>query len=108
LPLEKHCCFKLAADYRMTMSSKAVAASLLSGLMEPLARCLTPASAREILALRPDEPARRRMEELASKSNEGSLTPEERAEHQFFVEVGDMVALLQAKARRFLAEHPGA
>lgn len=90
------------------MSNKAVAAALLSGLMEPLGRCLTPASAREILALRPDEPARRRMEELAGKSDEGCLTPEERAEHQFFVEVGDMVALLQAKARRFLADHPGA
>jgi hypothetical protein len=90
------------------MSNKAVATSLLSGIMEPLGRCLTPASAREILALRPDEPARRRMEELAGKSDEGSLTAEERAEHQLFVEVGDLVALLQAKARRFLADHPGA
>ena len=90
------------------MSNKAVAASLLSGLMEPLGRCLTPASAREILALRPDEPVRRRMEELAGKSNESSLTAEESAEHQLFVEVGDLVALLQAKARRVLADHPGA
>lgn len=90
------------------MSNKAVAASLLSGLMEPLGRCLTPASAREILALRPDEPARRRMEELAARSNDGALTAEERAEHQLFVEVGDLVALLQAKARHFLADHPGA
>jgi hypothetical protein len=27
---------------------------------------------------------------------------------QLFVEVGDLVALLQAKARRYLAEHPAA
>ena len=76
--------------------------------MEPLGRCLTPASAREILALQPDEPARRRMEELAGKCDSCSLTPEEQVEHQLFVEVGDLVALLQAKARRFLPEHPGA
>ena len=76
--------------------------------MEPLGRCLTPASAREILALRPDELARRRMGELAGRSSEGTLSPEEQAEHQLFVEVGDIVALLQAKARRFLADNPGA
>jgi len=28
-----------------------------------------------------------------------------RAEYQLFVEVGDFVALLQAKARRYLSEH---
>jgi hypothetical protein len=39
---------------------------------------------------------------------DGALTPEERAEYQLFVEVGDLVALLQTKARRYLAEHPAA
>ena len=35
-----------------------------------------------------------------------SLSPDERAEYQLFVEIGDLVALLQAKARGFLAEQP--
>ena len=87
---------------------KGNATGLLGQVIEPLARCFTPTSAREILALRADEAAVHRVEELASKCDSGSLTPEERAEYQLFVEVGDLVALLQAKARRYLAEHAGA
>jgi len=84
------------------MRTKGTATGLLSGVIEPLGRCLTPASAREILALRADEAASRRVEELASKCDAGTLTPEEHAEYQLFVEVGDLVAVLQAKARRYL------
>ena len=89
------------------MKSKATASRLLSTLIEPLGRCLTPASSREIMALRADETARRRIEELAEKCDQGQLTPAEQAEYQLFVEVGDLVAILQAKARRYLAEQPG-
>ena len=60
------------------------------------------------LGLDAAEMARRRIEQLAAKCDAGALTPEERAEYQLFVEVGDLVALLQAKARRYLAEHPAA
>lgn len=84
------------------------AAGLLGRVMEPLGRCLTPASAKEILSVRADETAVARLEELALKSDAGTLTPDERAEYRLFVEVGDLLALLQAKARRYLAEHPGA
>jgi hypothetical protein len=90
------------------MPSNGNAAGLLGRVMEPLGRCLTPGSAKEILSVRADEGAAARLEELASKSDAGTLTPEERAEYQLFVEVGDLLALLQAKARRYLSEHPGA
>ena len=78
---------------------------MLGRVIAPIGRCLTPAAAKEILSLRADAPASRRLEELAAKCNQGTLTPEERAEYQLFVEVGDLVALLQAKAHRYLAEH---
>jgi hypothetical protein len=81
---------------------------MLGRVIAPIGRCLTPASAKEILALRADKKAKRRIENLASKCDEGTLTPEERAEYQLFVEVGDFVALLQAKARRYLSEHTAA
>ena len=81
------------------------ATKLLGSLIAPLGKALTPAAAKEILSVRTDEQARRRMRILASKSNKGKLTPEERAEYHLFVEVGDVVALLQAKAKRFLANH---
>ena len=90
------------------MGDKGAAAAILGRVMEPLGRCLTPASAREILDLSADEIVTRRVEELASKGNNGTLTPEERAEYRLFVEVGDLVALLKAKARRYLTEHSGA
>jgi hypothetical protein len=89
------------------MKSKGHAATLLGGLLEPLGRCLTPASAREILAVQADESLQRRVAELADKSDAGGLSSDERVEYQLFVEVGDLLALLQARARRFLADHPG-
>lgn len=85
------------------MKSKATAVSLLEGVLEPLGRCLNPQSARRIVALRASPAANRRLARLARKSDEGRLTPEEKAEYRLFVEVGDLVAVLQAKARRHIA-----
>ena len=41
-------------------------------------------------------------EELAAKCNEGSLTPAERDEYEAYVQAGEMIAILQAKARLHL------
>src|SRR5436190_15571309 len=84
------------------MRTKDAPTGLLRRVIEPLGRCMTPASARQILALRADRTASRRIEKLASKRDAGTLTPEERAEYQLFVEVGDLVAVLHAKAHRYL------
>ena len=92
-------------EYSRAVRTKTTATAMLGRVIAPIGRCLTPASAKEILALRADKKAKRRVEELAAKSDRGILTPEERAEYQLFVEVGDFVALLQAKARRYLSEH---
>jgi hypothetical protein len=94
--------------YSRIMPMNGNATGLLGRVMEPLGRCMTPASAKEILSVRADETAVARLEELASRSDAGTLTPDERAEYRLFVEVGDLLAILQAKARRYLAEHPGA
>ena len=90
------------------MRTKATPTTLLGRVIAPIGRCLTPAAAKKILSLRADKPAKRRIEQLAAKCDRGTLTPEERAEYQLFVEVGDLVAVLQAKARRYLAEHSAA
>ena len=45
-----------------------------------------------------------RIEDLADKCTEGRLTPEERDEYEALIPVGNFVAILQAKARRLLAE----
>ena len=46
-----------------------------------------------------------RIECLAQKANEGALTAEEDDEYKDYVEGGDILALLQAKARRFLKQY---
>lgn len=81
-------------------------AKLLGDVLEPIGRALTPVSAREILSIRARDSEQRRLEELAAKCDQGRLTPEEKAEYELFVEVGDLIALLQARAKRYLAEHP--
>jgi hypothetical protein len=93
-------------DILFVMPANTAATELLGRVIAPLGRCLTPVAAKEILALHADEPARLRVEELAAKCDAGTLTPEERAEYRLFVDVGDLVALLQAKARRYQSEHP--
>ena len=94
--------------YSGTMRTKGSASRLLGRAIAPLGRCLTPAAAKEIVSLRSDPAARRRVEKLPAKCDAGALTPEQRAEYALFVEVGDMVALLQAKARHYLAQRRAA
>jgi hypothetical protein len=76
--------------------------SSLDSLLDPVNGCLTPEAARRIVDWHPDEQLRRRIEELARKAEEGTLTSEEDAEYREYIDEGDLIALLQAKARRML------
>ena len=80
-------------------------ASTLDRLLDPVTSCLTPEVARKLVELRLDPELTARIEWLAEKANEGRLTPEEDAEYKDYIEGGDLIALLQAKARRFLMQH---
>ena len=44
-----------------------------------------------------------RIEALADKCSDGSLSPEEREEYEMLVNVGFFISILQAKARLLLA-----
>ena len=83
-------------------------ASVLDRLLEPVTRCLTPESARALVELRADADAQARIAELAEKCNEGRLTAEERREYETYVHVGNLIAILQAKARVLLRQQPAA
>ncbi len=78
--------------------------SVLDRLFEPMARILTPEFARQLVVLRADSEVQDRINALAERCNEGQLTPEERAEYETYVRFVDFLAILQAKARRVLAE----
>jgi hypothetical protein len=77
-------------------------AARLDRLVEPVVRTLTPEVAKAIAELRADPELQARMDELAEKSNEGELTPDERAEYETNIRFGNFLAIIQAKARRML------
>ena len=76
---------------------------VLDRLLDPLGRSLTPEAARQLVNLRADAAAQRRMDELARGCNEGRLTPDERAEYEAHVSAATLIAVLQAKARAALS-----
>lgn len=77
-------------------------ADILELALDPVVDCLTPDSARKIVALRAGPLAQQRLDELADLSNEGQLTPGDRADYERFLAVFHFITLLQSKARRLL------
>lgn len=69
----------------------------------PVLRILSADQARQFVQYQADDSLRERIDELAAKSNEGLLTPDELAEYEGYVRANKFVAVLQAQARKFLA-----
>lgn len=82
-----------------------VSTSYLDRLLDPLTEAFTPEVASAVLNLRADSTLEARITELRRKANEGSLTAAEDAEYKDFVEAIDVISIIQAKARRALANH---
>jgi hypothetical protein len=76
-------------------------------MVDPIGRVLTPEAAKEILDVRADKETQERIDLLADKCNEGSLTSEERAEYQEFVSMFNILTVLQAKAQTVLSARNG-
>ena len=79
--------------------------TVLDEVLEPIARCFTPDVARQVAALRAAPTLQARLDELASKANEGELTGQEREQYEAYVEAIDVISILQTKARRMLANN---
>jgi hypothetical protein len=75
---------------------------LYERIFEPLVKVLTPGVARLIVSLKADEEMIARLDELATKANQGKLTDVERAEYKDFTHVLDLISVMQAKAQRVL------
>lgn len=80
-------------------------ADYLDGYFDPVTTVFTPELAQKIVSLTPDKSVVARVAELAAKSDEGTLTDDERDELVKLVDAGDFISLFKAKARRYLAEH---
>jgi len=79
---------------------------VLKRLLDPLARCLSREGARELISMKADRIAQARIDLLARKCNDGQLTDEERQEYETYVHLGNMIAILKAKARLQLKRQP--
>ena len=80
---------------------------VLDRLVAPLGECLTPESARRLLALKADSTLQARVDELADRHNSGLLTPDEQAEYSKYVSYSTFIAILKSKARQLLAAPSG-
>jgi len=89
------------------MSSR-IPSPMLDRLVDPLSQCLTAESAKRLLKLRADPRLQARVDQLAEKCNEGTLTAQEQTEYSSYVSFGTFVALLKSKARQLLANSSGA
>jgi len=70
--------------------------------VRPLLQMVLLDKADEVLRFNPDPLLRNRIEELASKSTEGELSDEERAEYEGYVRANKFIAILTRQARRIL------
>ncbi len=70
---------------------------------DPIIQMFSPESARKIADYLGDPILSQRIDELASKCGEDALSDSERAEYEGYVRANKFLAILQAKARRFLS-----
>lgn len=64
---------------------------------------MTPEASQALIAVEPDPADVERVRALAGRSNQGTLTSEERAEYEMYVLAGDLIAVLKAKTRAVLS-----
>ena len=84
---------------------KAGTIAVLDEIHEPVTNALSRDVAQALVNIKAGEAVQARIADLAEKCNEGLLTPTEQAEYESYVQAVDMVSVLQAKARAWLAHH---
>ena len=74
----------------------------LDGLLDPLSRCLDTESARRVADFQVAPPVQERIDELAERANEGTITMAERSEYEALINAADIISILKLKARLYL------
>ena len=75
----------------------------MSRVLLPLADCFTPDVAKSVLDLPADPALQARLDELAEKSTEGTLSDEEGAEYDGYIQAMRLLAVVQYQARSKLS-----
>jgi hypothetical protein len=96
-------CHLPASRYRFSMQN-GNGSAVLDEMLEPVSRCFGLETALALAGFHIDEKVQSRVDDLAAKCNENRLTPEESAEYEAYVQASTLIGILQAKARRVLAQ----
>jgi hypothetical protein len=81
--------------------------AVLDELFDPVGECLTPDVARRLVGVRASPGVQARLDELAEKSSDGTLTADERRAYESYLRAVNFIGVLQAKARALLASEAG-
>jgi hypothetical protein len=73
-------------------------------LIESQSAAVTPDIARFLLSIQFGAADRKRISELAEKSNEGTLSTEESAELDSYLHIGNLLTVMQSRARSVLGK----
>ncbi len=79
--------------------------TIIDEMLEPFTEWLTPEGAQNLSKLKAKPVVQARVDELAAKCNEGELTEAERREYETYVQIGNIFALLKAKAKKIVADN---
>ena len=90
------------------MKRAATAPPLAEQMLDMAAGCFDAATLESLAKMRLTRKQLARVDKLATKANEGQLTPDDRAEYRAFINTADWLALLQLRARRRLGQPLGA
>jgi hypothetical protein len=86
----------------MATDSPTTASEILDEIIEPSAPSFAPEFARLVLKLRLGDAAQERIRDLLRRNNAGTLQPAEKTVLENYLLVGQLLDLLQAKARASL------
>src|SRR5262245_49640332 len=86
----------------VTAQSEPTEVAILTRLLFNGQDGLTPELARHFLGLGFREEDKARMHELAQKNQAGRISPQELQELDSYIKAGDLLAILQSKARKLL------
>ena len=81
-------------------------AAIWARLMQAQSDALSPEVAEYLLSIEFGESDREQMRQLAERSESGTLTDEEQIEFDSYLHVGNLLAVLQSKARVALGRNP--
>jgi hypothetical protein len=68
-------------------------------LLDAFVSCYTPETLHAVANARLSDAGAARVDELATKANEGTITPDERQEYRAYIDYADVLTLLHLKAR---------